>query len=54
MHKYFGINDLDRHSSEPLTLSEIEARVKVVIALSLGLFMDEDFLHPFIGAYRVA
>jgi hypothetical protein len=34
MYKYSGVNDPDRHSSEPLALSNIEARVKVVTALS--------------------
>jgi hypothetical protein len=54
MHKYYGVNDPGRHCSKPLTLSKIEARVKFVIALSLGFFLDEDFPHPFLGAYRVA
>jgi hypothetical protein len=46
MHKYSGINNPDCHSSEPFVLSEIEAPVKVVTALSSGFFMDEDFPHP--------
>lgn len=46
MYRYSGINDPNRHSYEPLVLSEIEAQVKVVSALSLGSFMDEDFPHP--------
>lgn len=54
LHKYSSVNDPDDHSSEPFALSEIETRVKYVTALSLGFFMDEDFMHPFLGAYRVA
>jgi hypothetical protein len=55
MHKYYGVNDPDRQSSKPLALSEIEARVKVVTALPLGFFMDEDFPHPLSRrVYRVA
>jgi hypothetical protein len=49
MHRYSGVNDPDRHSFEPLALSEIEARVKVVTALSSGSFMDEDSPHPLSG-----
>jgi hypothetical protein len=47
---YSGINDLDRHSTGPLSLSEIEAKVKVITALPSGFFMDEDFPHTlFLG-----
>lgn len=46
MHRYSGVNDLDRHSSEPLALIEIEAWVKVIMTLSLGSFMDEDSPLP--------
>lgn len=53
MFKYSGLNDSDCHSIEPLALSEIEARVKVITALPSWFFMDEDFPHPFLGAYRV-
>jgi hypothetical protein len=47
MLKYYGVNDLNRHPTEPLALSEIEARVKVITVLALGFSMDEDFSHPF-------
>lgn len=43
---YSSVNDPDHDSIEPLTLSEIEARVKVISALPLGPFMDEDLLDP--------
>lgn len=43
MHKYSSVNNPDRHSFEPLTMSKIEARVKVITALSSRFFMDEDF-----------
>jgi hypothetical protein len=46
MYKYSSANDHDCYSSEPLVLSEIEARVKLVTALSSRFFMDEDFPHP--------
>jgi hypothetical protein len=50
MSMYSGINDLDRHSTGPLSLSEIEAKVKVITALPSGFFMDEDFPHTlFLG-----
>jgi hypothetical protein len=43
---YSAVNDLDCHYVEPLTLFEIEVRVKVVTGLLSGFFMDEDFPHP--------
>jgi hypothetical protein len=43
MHKYSGVNDPDRHSTEPLALCKIEARVKVATTLPSGSFMHEDF-----------
>jgi hypothetical protein len=46
MHQYSGVNDPDRHSLMLLALSEIESRVKVVMAPSSGSFMDEDSPHP--------
>lgn len=42
MHQYSSVDDPDRQSSMPLALTEIEARVKVVMTLSFGSFMDED------------
>lgn len=42
MHRYSGVDDPDRQSSMPLALTDIEARVKVVTALSFASFMDED------------
>lgn len=53
MFKYSGLNDPNCHSIEPLTLSEIKARVKVITPLSSWFFIDEDFPHSFLGAYRV-
>jgi hypothetical protein len=46
MHQYSGVDDPDRHSSKHLALTEIEARVKVVTALSSESFMDEDSPLP--------
>jgi hypothetical protein len=46
MHQYSGVNDPDRHSSVPLTLTEIKPRVKVVMALSSRSFMNEDSPLP--------
>jgi hypothetical protein len=43
MHKYSGVNDPDRHSTELLALCKIEARAKVATALPLGSFMHKDF-----------
>lgn len=43
---YSSVNDPDRGSIEPLTLSEIKARVKVISVLPSEPFMDEDLLHP--------
>ena len=42
MLKYYGVNDLNRHSTEPLALCKIEARVKVTTSLPSGSFMHED------------
>lgn len=42
MHQYSSVDEPDHHSSMPLALTEIEARVKVVTALSSRSFMDED------------
>jgi hypothetical protein len=46
MHQYSRVDDHDHHSPARLALSKIEARVKVVTALSSGSFMDEDLLPP--------
>lgn len=46
MYLYSGVNDPDRHSSSPLALMEIEARVRVVTMLSSVSFMDEDSPLP--------
>jgi hypothetical protein len=46
MHQYFGINDPNRHAFTPLASSKIETRVRVVMTLPLGSFMDEDSPHP--------
>ena len=46
LHKYFGINDPDHHSSEQLALIEIKAQVKAITALSSRTFMDEDSSVP--------
>jgi hypothetical protein len=45
MYKYSSVQDPDRHSAKPLALTEIEAQVKAVMALSSGSFMDEDSPH---------
>lgn len=42
MHQYSSVDEPDHHSSMSLALTEIEARVKIVTALSSGSFMDED------------
>jgi hypothetical protein len=46
IYEYSGVLDPDRHSTDPLALSKIEARVRVVIALSSGFFMEEDSPLP--------
>jgi hypothetical protein len=46
MYQYSSVNDHDHHSFTPLALSKIEARMKAIIALPLGFFMDEDSSHP--------
>lgn len=46
MHQYSGVDNPDRHSSVPLALMEIEARVRVITTLSSGSFMDEDSPLP--------
>jgi hypothetical protein len=46
MYKYSCVNDPNCHSSEQHQLFEIEARVKVVTALSSRFFKDEDFPNP--------
>lgn len=46
MHQYSGVDNPDRHSSVPLALMEIEARVRVITTLSSGSFMDKDSPLP--------
>jgi hypothetical protein len=41
VHQYSMVNDPYRHSPMSLALSEIEDRVRVVMVLLLGSFMDE-------------
>jgi hypothetical protein len=46
MYLYSRINDPNRHSSAPLVLTEIEARIRVVTMLSSVSFIDEDSPTP--------
>jgi hypothetical protein len=46
MWQYDGLKDPDRHSSKPLSESEVEAHVRDVTALASTIFIDLDSPFP--------
>jgi hypothetical protein len=46
MWQYDGLKDPDRHSSKPLSKSEVEAHVRDVTALASTIFIDSDSPFP--------
>lgn len=46
MWQYDGLKDPDRHSSKPLSESEVEAHVRDVTALASTIFIDSDSPFP--------